>query len=119
MRNLDARGVFLLGWVRMPSAREPSLGRGIHPGLVPEALNCSLASVVSQGLITSRFGRQSRYSGQDEGLLERVIVPPASSCCSKNDLVVKAVNHDVTVTSWAGLLLRTSSNRVPIRPNLG
>ena len=78
LRNLDARGGFLLGWVRMPSAREPSLGRGIHPGLVPEALNCSLASVVSQGLITSRFGRQSRYSGQDEGLLERVIVPPAS-----------------------------------------
>ena len=35
---------------------------------------------------------------------------------SKNE---KAVNNDGTVTSWAGLLLRTSSNRVPIRPNLG
>ena len=44
--NLDARGVFLLGWVRMPSARDASL------------------SVVSQGLVTHRFGRQSWYSGQ-------------------------------------------------------
>ena len=37
-------------------------------------------------------------------------VRTASSCCSKNGLVVKAVNNDGTVTSWAGLLLR---------PNLG
>ena len=44
--NLDARGVFLLGWVRMPSARDASL------------------SVVSQGLVTHRFGRQSWYSGR-------------------------------------------------------
>ena len=32
---------------------------------------------------------------------------------------MKVVNNDGPVTSWAGLLLRPSSNRVPIRPNFG